>query len=370
MSEYQYYEFQTVDRPLTREEQADVSQLSSRVELSSTRAVFTYQFGDFRGDPKKVLAQYFDAMLYLANWGSQQLMFRFPKSLVDLKQVQPYCVENIISFTTAGQYAILNIEFHDEEGGDWVEGEGRLDSLVELRGDILRGDYRALYLAWLKATEFQDDETEEEPPVPPGLGALAPALRDLARFLEIDAHLIQVAAQISGKLETSPDDAQALHQAIAQLSREECDAYLLRLVQGEPHLNMEINARLREFLGGAPRSESAPRRKAKQLLRAADQERKAEEKRRAEEAEVKRIAELESLFQRQKQTWQVVEELIRKSNSSAYQEAAALLVKLKQAADLKGQEADFETRLSELRVRYKTRSALMARLREAGLLAL
>ena len=367
MSEYQYYEFQALDRPLTREEQADISQLSSRVELSSTRAVFTYQYGDFHGDPKKVLAQYFDAMLYLANWGSKQLMFRFPKSLIDLKQVQPYCVENIISFTTTGQYVILNIRFDDEGGGFWVDGEGALDSLVELRGDILRGDYRALYLAWLKATEFEGSESEEEPPVPPGLRTLSPALRDWARFLEIDDHLLKVAAQASDKLATSPDDAQTLRRAIAQLSREECDAYLLRLVQGELHLDMEIRTRLREFLGQAPRTESAPRRKAMQLLRAADQERKAEEKRKAEEAEARHIAELEALFQHQKQTWQAVEELIRKSNSSAYQQAAALLAKLKQAAALKGQGADFETRLNELRERYKTRSALKARLHEAGL---
>ena len=79
MSEYQYYEFQTIDRPLTREEQADISQLSSRVQLSSTRAVFTYQYGDFRGDAKRCWLNTFDAMVYLANWGTRQLMFRFPE---------------------------------------------------------------------------------------------------------------------------------------------------------------------------------------------------------------------------------------------------------------------------------------------------
>jgi hypothetical protein len=367
MSEYQYYEFQTIDRPLTREEQADISQLSSRVALSSTRAIFTYQFGDFRGDPKKVLARYFDAMLYLANWGTKRLMFRFPKSLIDLKQAHPYCVEDILSFSTVDKYAILTLEINDEGGGFWVEGEGMLDSLVELRGDILRGDYRSLYLAWLKATEFGDLEAEEEPPVPPGLGELSPALHDFVRLFEIDEHLIKVAARTSGRLESSSDDAGVLRQAIAQLSREECDAYLSRLVQGEPHLDMEIRTRLREFLGQVPRTESASRRRASQLLRATDQARKAEEKQRAEEAEARRIAELEALFQRQKQTWQVVEELIRKSNSSAYQEAAALLAKLKQANALKGQEADFEMRLTELRERYRTRHALMARLREVSL---
>ena len=58
MSEYQYYEFQTVDRPLTEDEQAEISKLSSRVALTPTQAVLTYQFDDFRGRPEKVLEQY------------------------------------------------------------------------------------------------------------------------------------------------------------------------------------------------------------------------------------------------------------------------------------------------------------------------
>ena len=93
MSEYQYYEFQIIDRPLTKAEQQAVSLLSSRVQLSSTRAIFTYSYGDFRGDPKELLVQYFDAMFYMANWGTLQLMFRFPKALIDVERMQKYCVE-------------------------------------------------------------------------------------------------------------------------------------------------------------------------------------------------------------------------------------------------------------------------------------
>ena len=55
MSEYQYYEFQTIDRPLTTAEQAEIKKLSSRVQLTPTQAIFLYNYGDFRGDAKKVL---------------------------------------------------------------------------------------------------------------------------------------------------------------------------------------------------------------------------------------------------------------------------------------------------------------------------
>jgi hypothetical protein len=40
MSEYQYYEFQAIDRPLTSEEQAAVAGLSSRTEPHPWRVVF------------------------------------------------------------------------------------------------------------------------------------------------------------------------------------------------------------------------------------------------------------------------------------------------------------------------------------------
>ena len=68
MSEYQYYEFQILDRPLTDEEQEVISNISSRVQLSRHQAIFTYSYGDFRGDPEQVLVQYFVAMFDMANW--------------------------------------------------------------------------------------------------------------------------------------------------------------------------------------------------------------------------------------------------------------------------------------------------------------
>jgi hypothetical protein len=133
MSEYQYYEFLALDRPLSAEEIAYVRTLSSRVQPTPTHAVFTYSFGDFRGDPLKLLAKHYDAMLYLANWGSKQLVFRFPKTAIDQQALQPYYygVEEI-ELTTVGQQVILNIAFQ-EEGMDWIEGEDQLAPLAPLR---------------------------------------------------------------------------------------------------------------------------------------------------------------------------------------------------------------------------------------------
>lgn len=365
MSEYQYYEFQTIDRPLTDGEQAEIRKLSSRVALTPTQAVFTYQFGDFRGKPEQVLEQYFDAMLYLANWGTRRLMFRFPKSLIDLKAVQPYEVEDIIEFRETGKQIVLDMQFHEEGVMFWVEGEGRLSSLTRLRDDILRQDYRALYLAWLKAVLLGGvDKSEVEPRVPPGIRSLSSALRDFVDLFEIDKHLTAVAAKASG--EQGNVSEHDLRQAIAQLSREEGEEYLLRLARGEPHLAIALNARLQQ-LSSLPQSIPTTQRTAKQLLEEAEREREEEKRQQAREAEQKRIQELEALARRESEAWQEVEVLLQKSNAKTYGQAVQLISKLREVAVHQKQEAVFQERLNRIYERYRTRYSLLEKLRAAGL---
>ncbi len=66
MSEYQYYEFRAIDRPLTAEELGELRRLSTRAKITPIRFVNVYHFGDFRGDPLALMEQYFDAFVYVA----------------------------------------------------------------------------------------------------------------------------------------------------------------------------------------------------------------------------------------------------------------------------------------------------------------
>jgi hypothetical protein len=79
MSEYQYYEFLALDRPLTEKQRAELRSISTRAEITATRFVNEYQWGDLKGDPRAMVERYFDAFLYLANWGTRRLMFRLPR---------------------------------------------------------------------------------------------------------------------------------------------------------------------------------------------------------------------------------------------------------------------------------------------------
>jgi hypothetical protein len=370
MSEYQYYEFQAIDRPLTQEERAAICELSSRVKPTATTASFNYSYGNFRGDPKQVLARYFDIMYYITNWGTQQLMFRFPTSLINRETIELYCIDNYISLSFAGDWAILDWEFSQEEGfNDWIEGEGILSELIGLRQEILQQDYRGLYLAWLKAIDLSEgyidiDKTQLEPPLPPGLGQLSAAQKAFTEIFELDEHLLNVACASSGKLTTISE--QTWQQAISQLSASERQDFLLRLAKGEHNLSAKLKQKLSQLIPTSPAS-NQPRRTIQELLEAAAEEGKKAEKRRQQEAEAKRIEELQTLAKREAQVWQQVESLIQKAQSKSYDEAVKLLVKLRDLAEYQNRLPVFQERLNRIYEQYSNRSGLKRRLQEIGL---
>lgn len=379
MSEYQYYEFQTIDRPLTTEQQAAIRKLSRRVELSATRAAFNYSYGGGLA-PLQVLEQYFDALIYIANWGSKQLAFRFPKGTIEVAQLEPYLLGDEESYVStlhmAPQHFILNLELREEEGYGWIEGEGLLDPLIPLREAILRGDLRALYLFWLRCAVDQagwvdeDEENEEgepliEPPVPPGLRQLDPALRAFAEFFAIDQDLIAAAAEASPDLTAT---VEPLERWIGLLPETERNAFLLRVARGEAHVGSELLRRLREVGGGGKLpTTTAPRRSFAELQAAAQRQQQLRVQREREEAERARLAKLADLAKREAQIWERIPGLLAKRTASGYDEGVALLADLRDLAVHQGQRATFDAKLADVTTPYAGSPALQRRLKEKRL---
>ena len=153
MSTYQYYEFRAIDSPLTRNQREEVASLSSRAEVSSHQAIFSYLYGDFRGNEEELMETHFDVMLCVANWGTRRVMFHLPSSLIDINQLDSFSVSEEIAvwLSKDKKYTILDLNFDNEDmHGDWIEGEGLLNELIDLREELIQGDFRLLYLAWLK----------------------------------------------------------------------------------------------------------------------------------------------------------------------------------------------------------------------------
>ena len=255
MSEYQYYEFLAVDHPLTSAEQAEVRALSTRARITATSFTNEYHWGDFRGDSRQLMQRYYDAHLYLANWGTHRIMLRIPCRLLDPDVAEQYLVDDKVTAWASGEHLILELTSEDETG-DWVEGaEESLSAIAGVRTELAAGDLRSLYLAWLSAYgrwEHDEDafdyeeEDELEPPVPAGLGSLTGPQQALADFLRLDPDLLAVAAEASPALPTAQDDPRALAVWIGDLPPDEKDTLLLRVVRDQAaRVRMELLRRYR-----------------------------------------------------------------------------------------------------------------------------
>ncbi|GAB2585023.1 hypothetical protein GCM10027168_17290 [Streptomyces capparidis] len=219
MSEYQYYEFMSVDRPLDSAEQAEVRALSAHAAIDATGCTATYESGDFGGDPDRLVERYYDAHLHVTDWGTRRLVLRLPADRLALPTAEAYCLGDGVSAWTSGPHLILDLR-HDDEEADWDEtAETTLADLIAVRTELADGDLRPLYLAWLSALgawELEDDDEDAyqsapEPPLPPGLDNLTPAQRTLSGFLRVDPDLLAVAARRSRTAATLLDEA-AVHR--------------------------------------------------------------------------------------------------------------------------------------------------------------
>jgi hypothetical protein len=379
MSEYQYYEFQALGRPLTGREMDELRSVSSRATITATRFVNHYNWGDFKGDPSAWMEKYFDAFLYLANWGTREFRLRLPRGALDARTVKQYCCGEAASVRVKGDYVILEF-FSRDEGGDWEEdGSGWLSSLIPLWADLAGGDQRLLYLAWLlcvEAGELEDDATE--PPVPAGLDDLTAPLEAFADFLRIDSDLITVAAERSPKA-GAPVSGQELESWIAALPDATKTDWLVRLAGGkEVHLRAEMLRQFRESRPSPPPGLSESPRTVADLLAAAEQRAKerrrkeakraaAERARRDREAAEARERYLADLGQREATAWRRVDELIATKQPAKYDEAGTLLCDLRELALRKGSTEEVEARLRQLCGEHARKPTFMERLRKVGL---
>jgi hypothetical protein len=325
------------------------------------------------------MEQYFDAFLYFANWGSRRFMLRLPKKLLDPKTAASYCADQNFSCHQKDEHIVLSFE-SELEDYEWDEGGSWLASLVALRSDLMRGDYRALYIGWLLAVQFQEiPDDAPEPPVPPGLGKLNAALDCLADFLGIDADLIATAAERSPEQQVSTPSRKEIGDWVRTLPSAEKDAIVVRLIEGDdPHLSAEVRQRAIFEISGRRSDERLGRTAGEILARAeiiAAERKKKEAERRVREKAVRERAEaearkkrLESLAGKENELWATVDRLIATKQPRRYDEAVSLLQDLHDLAELQGRGRDFKSRMDALERRNSGKSTLMERFRKAQLL--
>ncbi|MER5432846.1 hypothetical protein [Streptomyces sp. NPDC002588] len=388
MSEYQYYEFQAIERPLTKDELEGVRALSSRARISATHFVNEYHYGNFRGDERKLMEQVYDAHLYFANWGSRHLMLRLPTTLLPARSAEPYCAEDALTCWTRKGHLLLDFSYQAEDGGEWdFETSFTLASFTTLRTELAAGDLRPLYLAWLSALtrwELEEDLDEDdyastlEPPVPAGLAHLTGPQQSLADFLHVDPHLLTAAAHASGAAPSQAIDKDALAAWIRALPQREKDALLLDAALGTaPQPGPALLARHRAASRGTAEPSTATRRRSAAELLDAAHEVRTEHTRQQEQARAQarraeqraRESHLDRLAENTQQAWQDITHLTGQKQPGPYDTAVTLLKDLREIHDRAGTPEEFTRHLHDLREQHRGKPSLMRRLTDAGLTA-
>ena len=199
VSEYQYYEFLALDRPLTPVQLEELRSISSEAEITANEFISEYQWGELAGDPREMMERYFDAFMYWANFGTRQLMFRLPREALAGEAVRPFVSTEAFSVIETGSHLILSFQAdRDPDGWEDEEPEGELAEMAQVRPELTAGDLRLLYLGWLLGlqTDFSEvDDEDVEPPVPAGLEDLGASLKAIVEFHGIDEDLMAVAAE-------------------------------------------------------------------------------------------------------------------------------------------------------------------------------
>ncbi|MBO0881474.1 MAG: hypothetical protein J2P17_14245 [Mycobacterium sp.] len=388
MSEYQYYEFLALDRPLGDTEQAEVRSLSTRATITATSFVNEYHWGDFKGDPNRLMERYYDAHLYLANWGTHRVMFRLPRDLLDPDVVEDYRVDDQVNAWVADEFILLDLTSQDETGEFDLDHdpEALLSAIVGVRAELAAGDLRPLYLAWLAAYGAwerdedvfdRDADDDLEPPVPPGLATLTAAQRAVADFLRLDDDLLKTAARTSPPIQQAADDVGELATWVTSLPVTEKNRLLARVVLGEAtRVRMELLRRFHD--DNAPITTVPPRRTVADLLddaarRRADRRRRqaarqAEDEVRREQARVlARERRLDQLARDEDTAWSRVEAMIATRKPTEYDAAVTLLTDLQALAERDDHYDTFTARTLELRRKHARKPSLLQRLDRASI---
>src|SRR5436190_4896349 len=372
MSEYQYFEFAAVDGPISDEGLRYARGCSSRANVSRVRWQNTYTFGDFHGSVDTLL-KYYDAHFYIANWGTVRLGLALPKGAIDPEAILPYLrggerYQETLTVTEVGNRCIVWWERNEEGGWGWTEGEGLIDQLIGVREQLLRGDYRALFLGWL--ADFDPDEWRDPkddavvmPPIPASLDDLSPALAALIEHFPVDRDALSVAAGLS---QTSKPERIPIAAVLERLSVPEMRALLARVAEGGgsgvmTELNRLTYPPVQIPAGQAMRCADLAARIIETRESRQKKEAKAATARRQREAE-QRKQHLASVMRRADTVWSGLDPLIDQRIASAYDQAAAQLQELRDAFAQAGDTGGFQQKLTGFRRRYSNRPAMLRRI--------
>ena len=221
MSEFQYYKFERLDGYLDAKARQALRAISSRAEISATAFQVYYTYSDLKAEPFELMLKYFDIGFYYADWGSIDVYIKLPAGTLP---------DALLGFSSDGLHVHENDEwqlliFSLEECDEYFDDEHADDffqHLAALRGGLMQGDWRLVYLMWLKAFDF-NDSVERVPLIQFDFEHLREEEQAFAALYDIPLALVKALAMVLSE--------QPSHQA--KQTQLTLDAWIHNLSQAE-----------------------------------------------------------------------------------------------------------------------------------------
>jgi hypothetical protein len=375
MSEHQYIGFRAADGPVSEEDLKYMRQQSSRAEITPWSFDNEYQFGGFHGDAAGMLRRGYDFHLHYANFGVRRLMIRFASGLPDPKAAAAYLIDDSLRFLKdrQGLGGILCIQpcYEPDHLDELWDLADLLDRLLPLRGEILDGDLRPLYLAHLAigSDTYHDREEQREAPVPAGLSQLTDAQRALTEFYGLSDSLIAAAAQNS----PSPPkrgEAASYYRAWLERQPESSKSAWLAQWMTDPRspARREMLAAFQKSHALASWPTSRLDRTIAELEAAAAVIQQQMDRQAAEKANRARTKKLAAMAADPTKTIRATEKLVAHRSTHAYDEIATALADLREALAGSVNSGLAEKQAQKLRKDHPTLKLLVSELRRKGFL--
>lgn len=385
MSEFQLYAFHALDKPLDAAAKKAVGEMSSRVRLSPRMALFTYSYSDFRYNEEDVLLQYFDFMFHQSSWGRTRVLMKFPEEAVDYALLKKYRISVLNEHTSDIRivkkegFILVDIDYTEEEGPGWIEEDDAGYELLSMRQEIMLGDYRALFIIWLRfledryaqeAYEYENDDDDEYEAgypietrlIPPNLASLPPSARAAKQLFKISPDWLNALRSYSSQPSQPTIDYE---ERLLQLPPAKMLHYLQMLLREEPQVRMKL---LQELKG-----ETATVPQPSEVLFLSDIGEQIEVVRQAEAEKARQVArerkikKLEQMQSRQAAIEKEIRHTVAHGARKYYEEAIATLVAFREMHEHFGTQAQFEKFVAELAQEFSRKSSFMALLKQKGM---
>jgi len=390
MSQYQYYEFQTVDQQLTNQQKNELRELSSRAQITSSSFVNEYTYGDLKAEEIDLMAEYFDLGFYIANWGQVRLYIKIPQGLISEHILRQFEWEDVIEHETRNRQIIITLSMPENEEyfGYINDADEHLDQLSAIREELINGDYRSLQIAWFALLSINGtDEFEEIPVFKQGdinsnFHQLTSAQKSLADLFLVKPQWLTLMRQRAPehadvntkRTNTETNKETNKENWITQLPKSEKDNLLLMLLAGKTtQAQHQLQNQYKKSNRQAePQVLHLSMDELHQLYQAASniyaQEQQALEKQQALVVQQKRNEYLNDIYKSASRHWNLATFHADKKSGHGYDEATKLFNDLHDAYLLNNNQVKFQKKLSEFIAANSNKPSLIKRLKQRGLL--